>query len=265
SDIAAMGGTPRHLLVAMALPATQTVAQIRQLYGGLMKACRQHDVDLVGGDTSASRGGLFIGITLTGTAPPDRILTRNGARVGDLLYVTGTLGDSLAGLTLLTTRRRHKTLGYEQALMTRHLRPTARIAAGLMLTSHGLATAAIDLSDGLSGDLAHLCEQSGVGAEIQAAALPLSPACRAYAQAHQADPLHLALTGGEDYELLFTVPPSQQAKLDRLASKAPYGITPIGVIRPRSFGLRLRDETGRSKKLAVSSYQHFRKPNRAGS
>ncbi|TAJ25387.1 MAG: thiamine-phosphate kinase, partial [Nitrospirae bacterium] len=260
SDIAAMGGTPRHMLVAMALPADRTVSQIRRLYGGLMKACRQHGVALIGGDTSASRGGLFISVTLTGTAPPGQVLMRDGARVGDFIYVTGTLGDSLAGLNLLTAQRRKNPPRYERTLMNRHLRPTARIAAGQTLASRGLATAAIDLSDGLSGDLAHLCEQSAVGAEITATALPLSPACRAYAAAHRVDPTRLALAGGEDYELLFTVSPKNRATVDRLAHEAPYRITSIGIIRPKSFGLRLRDEEGSLKKLTISSYQHFQNP-----
>jgi hydrogenase maturation factor len=130
-------------------------------------------------------------------------------------------------------------------------------AAGRMLTSQGLATAAIDLSDGLSGDLAHLCEQSGVGAEIQATALPLSHACRAYAAACGTDPIRLALTGGEDYELLFTVSPRNRVRLERLGLRLDCRLSCIGIVRPKASGLRLRDENGTLRRLAVTSYQHF--------
>src|SRR5881396_1626150 len=200
---------------AVANLASRTSSDVDRLYRGMMRACRLHKVELVGGDTSASRHGLFLSITLTGFAQAGRVLTRDGARVGDLLYVTGTLGDSLAGLTLLESGRDRRAAAsgrlnqrrrrYQSYLIDRHLHPTPRIKEGQLLAAHRLATAAIDLSDGLSGDLVHICEQSGVGAEIETSALPLSPACRAYAAASRLDPVRLALTGGEDYELLFSI------------------------------------------------------------
>lgn len=270
SDIAAMGGTPQYLLVSVAIPTGWTGSEVQRLYRGLMKACKPHGVELIGGDTSASQRDLFISITLTGIVRPHKVLTRDGAKVGDLLYVTGTLGDSLAGLNLLAARSRkrsqagrRKHAGTEpepvsmRDLIDRHLHPSPRIAAGRMLTSQGLATAAIDLSDGLSGDLAHLCEQSGVGAEIQASALPLSRQCRVYAASRKTDPIRLALTGGEDYELLFTVSPRNRVRLERLGLRLDCRLSCIGIVRPKASGLRLRDENGTLRRLAVTSYQHF--------
>lgn len=264
SDIAAMGGTPQHMLVAVAIPPSRSSIEIEQLYRGLMRACRLHGVDLVGGDTSASRHGLFLSITLTGTVAAGRALTRDGARVGDLIYVTGTLGDSLAGLTLLkrVCEKRPDAIGgksqrYQRYLIDRHQHPIPRIKEGQLLSTHRLATAAIDISDGLSGDLTHICEQSGVGAEIDETSLPLSPACRAYAAACRTDPVRLALTGGEDYELLFTVPPQHRAKLDRLTQRVRFRFTLIGRIRPKGAGIRLKKSNGASQRLAITSYQHF--------
>ena len=165
-----MGGTPRFMLVAIAIPPTCSMGQIQRLYRGMMKAARPYHISLVGGDTSASRRGLFLSITLTGIVKPGQALLRSGARVGDRLYVTGTLGDSHAGLELLTQSAAtdHTSMRpvYRRFLLSRHHRPSARVAEGLWLVKHGLATAPIDVSDGLSGDLRHLCEESGVGADI---------------------------------------------------------------------------------------------------
>lgn len=260
SDIAAMGGVPRYVLVALAIPPSRTASEIARLYRGMMEACRLYSVQLVGGDTSASQQGLFISLTLTGTVRPGRALTRSGARNGDLIYVTGTLGDSLAGLTLLTQGDEGPgpPLRDRRYLLARHRRPTPRIADGQALLGRRLATAAIDVSDGLSGDLSHVCEQSGVGAEVHATAIPLSPACRVFAEARGLDPTALALQGGEDYELLFTASPGNQTRIERLARRMGFRWTCIGRIRPRAFGLRLRHADGRSRPLPISSYQHFR-------
>jgi thiamine-monophosphate kinase len=142
-------------------------------------------------------------------------------------------------------------------LVKRHHRPSARIAEGLWLVERGLATAAIDVSDGLSGDLHHLCEESGVGADIMTASLPLSRACRAYAAARHLDPQQIALQGGEDYELLFTVPSRQQSRFERLAATTPFGFTCIGSITTPRSGLRLCTDKGETKPLPITSYEHF--------
>jgi thiamine-monophosphate kinase len=258
SDIAAMGGTPHALAVSVAIPSSRTVSAMDKLYRGLMAACRPYGVSLIGGDTSASRHGLFVSVTLTGYGVPTRILRRDGARIGNIVYVTGTLGDSLANLQLLRTRSKKELRRRDvRYLVTRHRKPTPRVQAGQFLAAHGLATAAIDISDGLSGDLVHLCEQSGVGAEIDAAALPLSHAGRAYAVETKTDPIQLALRGGEDYELLFTVPATRRAALERLRRHAGCRLTPIGIIRPKRFGIKLRTGRGDVIPLRNAGYQHF--------
>jgi thiamine-monophosphate kinase len=267
SDIAAMGGTPQYLLVALAIPSTGTRHQVLQLYQGMMAACRPHQVGLIGGDTSASSGGWFLSVTLIGMVPPRKALLRSGARIGDLLYVTGTIGDSLAGLRLLNeppppAKRHHPNTAalsprHRQFLIGRHLRPTARVAEGQWFSTRRFATSAIDISDGLSGDLRHICEESHVGADLDLGALPISPACRAFAASRELDPVDLALTGGEDYELLFTVSPRQRLRLERTALKRRFSLTCIGKIHPLRFGIQAVTRDGRRHRLANTSYKHF--------
>lgn len=267
SDIAAMGAVPRYVLISLALPSGFGTAQVVQLYTGLMQACRPRHVVLIGGDTSASKTGLFVSLTLLGTTTSGRALFRHGACVGDHIYVTGTLGDSLAGLQLLTdtaskrpAHRRFSPLraSYKRFLTARHLRPTARLAEGQWLNNARLATAAIDLSDGLSGDLRHLCEESRVGAEIDLSTLPISPACRAYAETRRLEPTPMALTGGEDYELLFTAPPAKQGTIARQARARGFRITQVGTIRPYRFGMQMKTPDGTMKPIPNTSYEHFR-------
>lgn len=266
SDIAAMGASPRYLLISLAAPRTFTPARIFELYEGLMEACRLHDVALIGGDTSTSRSGVFISITLIGTTVSGRALLRRGAHVGDDIYVTGTLGDSLAGLQLLTSSRTKRSTQrpstrlrklHRDFLTRRHLHPTARISEGQWLNGARLATAAIDLSDGLSGDLRHICEESRVGAELDLDAIPISPACYAYAENRRLRPAELALTGGEDYELLFTSPPAKRSTIDRQARARGFHITRIGTIHPLRFGMRMKAADGTTRPIPMTSYEHF--------
>ncbi len=269
SDIAAMGAVPHYLLTSLAIPKTFSSTRIYALYEGLMKACRLHGVRLIGGDTSASKAGVFLSITLIGITPERRALFRHGARVGDRIYVTGTLGDSLAGLQLLSRSHgrtprstRSPSAGlresHRQFLVNRHLRPTARLAEGQWLNKARLATAAIDLSDGLSGDLRHICEESQVGAELDLGTLPISPACRAYAERHRMPAFQLALTGGEDYELLFTVSSKNQSAVERQARTHGYRVTCIGTIRRQRFGIQMTSGDGRMRPVPMTSYEHFR-------
>lgn len=261
SDIAAMGGTAEYLLVSLAIPRAGTGRQVEQLYDGMMAACRPHRVRLVGGDTSASRGGWFINVMLIGTAALGRILFRNGARIGDDLYVTGTLGDSQAGLQLLERPRRSvRSLSRRQRqfLVQRHLRPTARIREGLWLAQAAWASSAIDLSDGLSGDLRHLCTESRVGALIARSALPISLACRRYAESLGQEAERLALAGGEDYELLFTVPRRHRTRFEEASARRRFQMTRVGRILHAREGLCMTLPDGRQEPLPSSSYEHFR-------
>ena len=261
SDIAAMGGTPLYLLVSMAVPVRVPPQHIRELYRGIQAACRPCNVELIGGDTSSSPSQIFLSLTIVGSVRANRALTRNKAEIGDRIYVTGTIGDANAGLRILQT---HSTKGrgfrpsaVEKFLIRRHLRPAPRIHVGQLLVDRKLAHAAIDLSDGLSSDVGHVCEESRVGAEIHGKALPLSSQLRALAQRHKTDPMKIALQGGEDYELLFTAPPKHHQKVLRVSEQTRVPITCIGEIKPKKFGRQLELPDGRKQKLPNESFHHF--------
>jgi thiamine-monophosphate kinase len=166
----------------------------------------------------------------------------------------------LMNSTILHSLRKRKiefSRSHRQFLIRRHSHPTARIAEGRWLNERRLATAAIDLSDGLSGDLRHLCEKSRVGAEVELDKIPISPACRAYAQAIGVSPIRLALTGGEDYELLFTASPRNCDTIDGQTRTRGYRMTRIGTIRPQRFGIQITSD-GRTQPMPATSYEHFR-------
>jgi thiamine-monophosphate kinase len=165
--------------------------------------------------------------------------------------VTGTLGDAKAGLELLQARKRANSY-----LITRHLTPTARLKEARLLADSRLASAAIDVSDGLAGDIRHICEESGVGCLIDARKLPLSPQLLTHARARKRDPIAYALSGGEDYELLFTVPPAKVARVDSLIRRRLLRAAPIGLITPRRQGLRLIGVDGSVRPLTERGYEH---------
>jgi thiamine-monophosphate kinase len=237
SDIAAMGGIPRYLLVSLGLPPRTQAATVTRFYGGLRRMLSRYKVQLIGGDTAAARR-FHAAMTAIGEIDPRLAVTRSGARPGDCLMVTGTLGDAAAGLQIL--RRRHLSrgrggrgrpaIGSVRALVRRQLIPTPRLAAGRLLAVRRLATAMLDLSDGLMIDLDRLCRASGVGATLFAERLPLSPALIAYGRATRQNPLRLALAGGEDYELLFTVRPAAAARCTRLLRRLRLSCRLIGTI-----------------------------------
>jgi len=261
SDIAAMGGTPLYLLVSMALPVRVPPQHVRELYRGIQAACRPFNVELIGGDTSSSPSQIFLSLTIMGSVRVNRALTRNNAEIGDHIYVTGTLGDSNAGLRILQThsanRRQFHAPAVETFLVRRHLRPAPRIHVGQLLANRKLAHAAIDLSDGLSSDVGHVCEESRVGAEIRATALPLSSQLRAFARRDKRDPVEIALQGGEDYELLFTAPAKHHQNVLRVSEQTKVSITCIGEIKPKTFGRQLVLPSGRKQKLSSESFRHF--------
>ncbi len=261
SDIAAMGATPTAIFVSIALPPSLTVDNWQDFYRGLARPCKDHKVQLLGGDTSSSPTSLFIAITITGEVDPKHILTRQGAKSGHLIYVSGTLGDSAAGLAYLKKCKRppqpsklSKPMNY---IVQRHLHPTARIALGQLLAIQPYASATMDLSDGLSRDLNHLCRQSQVGALIYPERLPISQHMNKYANRIGVDPLHWGLHGGEDYELLFTIPPKWRDELEGTAKKRRMHISQIGIIQPKRFGIRIEQSTGKQETLVPRGYDHF--------
>ncbi len=261
SDIAAMGATPTAIFVAIALPPSFIEEDWHKFYRGLAVPCKRYKVQLLGGDTSASPTSLFIAITIMGQVAPGHFLTRHGAKNGDLIYVSGTLGDSAAGLAYLNQSKRPQKSAIRSKpmkyLVQRHLQPTARVPLGELLASQPYASSAMDLSDGLSGDLRHLCRQSQVGALIDSEQIPMSQQMQLYAKRIRATPLHWSLHGGEDYELLFTIPPQWQHELEKCAKERRIPITHIGIIQPKRFGIRIVHHDQRQDVFSPRSYEHF--------
>lgn len=250
SDIAAMGGTPQSLSLGLALPAALSPEEFDQLISGILAAAREYGAILSGGDTCRSPGGLLLSVTVQGSIAPAQLLRRSGAQVGDLLYVSGTLGDSALALRELLAGR---TPPAELAL--RHHQPIARLRLGQELARRRLATALIDLSDGLRADLGHILEASGVGARVNAAVLPLSTAFRA-ALGGEPGLLDLALTGGEDYELLWSAPPAAADALAALGAELALPLTCIGEI-VATAGLVVLAADGQEVISAKVGYNHF--------
>ena len=248
SDIAAMGGKPLHALLGLALPGDTEERWLADFLSGFRSAAREHGVTLVGGDFSQ---GAKIMISVTVTGEGKIFVPRSGAKAGDTIFVSGTLGDAAQGLRLLESGCRPGQDKAAGRLLRAFLDPAPRLALGAALARGRLASAMIDISDGLSVDLSHICDESRVGAEIELDRLPISAALRRSAD----DPLRLALSGGEDFELLFTVKKANVARVLRLATQ--FKITPIGRI---TAGKRLVvvDASGRKKPLAIRGWEHFR-------
>ena len=248
SDLAAMGATPAWALLALSLP-NANAAFIDGFADGFAQLAQAFRLALVGGDTT--RGTLTISVAVHGFVPPDQALTRAGARAGDVILVTGTLGDAAAGLQLLQAK--HRLDDAQAAYLTARLhRPTPRVAAGLAL--RGRASACIDVSDGLLADLGHICHASGVGAEIEAALLPRSSALLdLFDDATSRD---LALSGGDDYELCFTVPSPQVAAVQADLARLGCGATRIGRI-VQGDAVSVRDRDGNRLELTRQGWDHF--------
>jgi thiamine-monophosphate kinase len=238
SDIAAMGGTPHSAFLSLALPAELPQKWFDDFLRGFLKLAKSYNVQLAGGDTAQSPDGILADVIVIGAIPTGTAALRSGARVGDLIYVSGTLGASVATLQELRGGKKLKPSAHP-----RHFYPDPRIAVGKYLREKKLASSMIDTSDGLSTDLRHICDESNVGAVIEAAALPALPGDEG---------LQYALHGGEDYELLFTAPPTR-----RIPSKiAGVPITRIGTI---TLGrqIKLQNPDGKSHPLPASGWQHF--------
>jgi thiamine-monophosphate kinase len=242
SDIFAMGGKPDHFIVSLGIPKTVTASNIKELYSGILKIAKKHRVSIIGGDTCASKQGLVLSGTLFGNTR--HIVTRSGARVGDSIYITKTLGDSAMGLHLLNNRRKrvHKFTPSSPGLklIKNHLMPEPAPLKNIS----GISSM-IDISDGLLKDLSHICDKSKAGAVIYKEKIPLSKELNVTAKKIAADPLHFALKGGEDYALLFTAPASTKLKAIK-----------IGEIIKR--GRYIIDHNGKKTTFKPEGYEHFR-------
>lgn len=251
SDVAAMGGVPRCFLLSLALPESHTGRWLDAFMGGLHRASRRFACTLAGGDTTR-RPQILISVTIVGEIRKARAVLRSGARAGDILYVTGRLGEAELGLRLLRNSKRR--VRPDNPFLRKHLYPEPRLALGRWLAQKGLATSMMDLSDGLSSDLPRLCAASGVGARLESARLPVAQLPGAVRQ-HGADPLQLALHGGDDYELLFTVRPDKVNMLPKSFHGVP--LTAIGKITEHCE-LLLLSQKGRERPLHPGGWDPFR-------
>ncbi len=257
SDLAAKGAEPLGWMLSLALPDDWREADLARLSAGFAEDQRTYAVSLLGGDTIRSPDGLVISITVLGTVPTGRMVRRAAARPGDVLYVSGTLGD--AALGLLARLEPERAAGWDLTaaeadhLARRYLLPEPRLALAPAIRAH--AGAAMDLSDGLGLDLARMTKGAGVGATVDRAALPLSSAVRA-ALAAEPDLFDRILGGGDDYEILAAVPPRVCPAFEAQARAAGVDVAAIGRV-DETAGTRIRDEQGRETAFAAGGFRHF--------
>jgi thiamine-monophosphate kinase len=261
SDVAAMNARPTQITVNIAIGARYSVEAIDELYEGIRLACENYKVDLVGGDTTSSRAGLVISITAIGEVAKGEAVLRSGAKVNDLICVTGDLGAAYMGLQLLEREKEaflanpemQPELEGKQYVVGRQLRPEARMDVIYDLRELGVKpTSMIDVSDGLASELMHICSQSGVGATIYKDNLPADNQTLEAAMEFKLDPITCILNGGEDYELLFTIPLTDFEKI-----KNHPDISIIGKVTDASEGINLANKHGQSFPLQAQGWTHF--------
>jgi thiamine-monophosphate kinase len=258
SDLAAKGALPRAYLLDLVLPVTVDERWIAEFAAGLKRDQAEYGVHLIGGDLSSTPGPVVIAVCVFGEIPTGRIIRRGGARAGDTIFVTGTIGDAALGLTVLRGERAELDHESRCFLVDRYRLPQPRVTLGPGLIE--VATAAIDISDGLIADLRHLCDVSRLDALVEASSVPLSPAARK-AIANDPKRLETALTGGDDYEVLFTAPPEAAERISGLARSAGTTITPIGRMTHSLQGhptrLVVLDDGGRPISFTAEGWTHF--------
>jgi thiamine-monophosphate kinase len=247
SDVAAMGADPRWALVALSLPDRMPFDDVRRLYQGLIACARRYRTHLVGGNITKSPGSLVVSVTVTGSVKPRRLWRRDGARIGDVIAVTGHLGEAAAGLAALK-----KNTSVPSAVR-RYRRPIPRLDAARRLQKAGITVhAAIDLSDGLAGDLRHVCKASRTGARVDLDVLPVTPSTVRLARRFNVPLDRWSLGGGEDYELLLTMTEKDFNKALKLFRKK---LTPIGIVTP---GRDIRFyRNGRPTGICIAGFRHF--------
>ncbi|HMO40790.1 MAG TPA: thiamine-phosphate kinase [Saprospiraceae bacterium] len=261
SDIYAMNATPRQITVAIAISNRFSVEAVEELYAGMHAACNYYGVDFVGGDTSASNKGLIISVTALGQGEKERLSYRNGAKKGDLICITGNVGAAYLGLQILEREKQlfldnpqiQPDLDEQAYLIGRQLKPEARKDVIEMFAKNDLVpTAMIDISDGVASDLMHLCRQSGVGAFLEESGIPIHPDAQVQAIKFRLDPVTCALSGGEDYELLFTIDPAEVDKIRFLPD-----IYIAGEIVDAQDGVKLHTKGGNIHDITAQGWVHF--------
>ncbi len=264
SDIAAMGARPRAALLSLALPDALPLSAFDAMVGALLALAAAHRVTLVGGNIARSPGPLVVDITVLGSAQRRRVLRRNGARPGDVVFVSGEVGAAAAGLEWCRARGIEASRAVEPAdsgemerLAARFLYPEPRLRLGWLLARNRAVTACMDLSDGLADAVQQVAAASGAGAKIKAADIPIPAAARHWFDRHDRDAVTAAITGGEDYELLFTVPGRRKRLIDALRNGlSGVPLTAIGVITRAPDVVLTRDE--RREEAMPQGYSHFR-------
>ena len=256
SDIAAMGGEPLYCLISLGIPVEMDVELIQDFYKGMKDICERYRVNIVGGDTVASPDKLIINVSLIGDAKEGEVLYRSGARPGDKIYLTGNVGDSSAGLKILKNEISPPRSMSGHFLKT-HNEPKPLIETGRIVATSRLASSMIDLSDGLLSDLGHICEESRVGALLFGSKIPLSSELKLLASRANFNPLDLALSGGEDYLLLLTVPEANTHDLELLfEDNRPSPLYLIGEMTEEQ-GIRMVTEDGSVEELGPKGFNHF--------
>lgn len=261
SDICAMNGIPEQITVSIAISNRFSVEALDEIYSGIRAACNYYQVDLIGGDTTSSPKGLTISITAVGRADKNKIAYRSGAKPGDLICITGDLGAAYLGLQILEREKKiwqehpdvQPELGENPHLLQKQLKPEARKDVVETMAKIGLVpTSMIDISDGLASEIFHICKQSGVGALIEESGVPIHPDAQMMAITFKLDPITCALSGGEDYELLFTIDPKDTEKIRYLPE-----IYIAGEILEASAGIKLETKGGKLHDLKAQGWNHF--------
>jgi thiamine-monophosphate kinase len=261
SDIYAMNAQPKQVTVSIALSNRFSVEAVEEIYEGIYAACKHYEVDLVGGDTTSSPRGLVISVTAIGQGERDKLVYRNGAKVGDLVCISGDLGAAYLGLQILEREKQlyldnpmlQPDLEQQTYLVGKILKPEARKDIIEMFAQNGIVpTAMMDISDGLASELHHICKQSGVGAYIEESGVSIHPDAQMMAINFKLDPITCALSGGEDYELLFTIDPSDIEKIKYLPD-----IYIAGEIVPKEDGIKLHTKGGNVHPILAQGWQHF--------
>ncbi len=250
SDIAAMGGLPKFALVTMGLPKSISVEKVISIYNGMTAIAKRYNCKIIGGDTFFSPKGIFISITLLGEVEKKFLVKRSGAKKGDLICVTGDLGEAQAGLEFLKKNPRKKS-----RLVKKHLNPFPRIDEARTLVKNLKISSMIDISDGLSSELFHLTEESNLGAIIYEEKIPISLNCIKAGDLLRKSPLLWALSSGEEYELLFTISRKELPNLEKVKKKIKVSV--IGKMVDKKETVMLQEKSGKRRKLRKMGFKHF--------
>lgn len=258
SDIAAMGGRPLSAVVSLAIPQDCAVKDIEEFYRGMKALADRHGTSIVGGDTLRSPDRVFVSVAITGAVAPERVMRRSGAHPGDGIFVTGELGGARAGLAILQTKQRHLQSRFSYSIK-KHLAPEPRVNEAQFLVQNFPIHAMIDISDGLISEVRHICRESSVGATLLSERIPLNDETRQIAGELQHDPLGYALSGGEDFELLFAAPVELEQELCKaFRDKFGYDCVRVGEVENKDAGFHLYDSDGNVKEITSNGgYDHF--------